>query len=62
MKTAFGFLLLGLLLSTCTKDGKNITVQGRVYNPVTGEGISDCEIRLVKESLELPGGNKTLEL
>ena len=48
------------LVTSCTKDGKNITVQGRVYNPLTGEGISDCEIRLVKESLELPGGNKTV--
>lgn len=54
--------MLFLVSLSCTKDGKNITVQGRVYNPVTGEGISDCEIRLVKESLELPGGNKTVEV
>src|SRR3989338_4754376 len=59
-KYCIKLLLIMGLVTSCTKDGKNITVQGRVYNPVTGEGISDCEIRLVKESLELPGGNKTV--
>ncbi len=52
-----------LLLGGCTKDGKNITVRGRVYNPVTGEGISDCEIRLLKTTSGSPGtsgGYKTV--
>src|SRR3989338_6581977 len=60
LKYCIKLLLIMGLVTSCTKDGKNITVQGRVYNPLTGEGISDCEIRLVKESLELPGGNKTV--
>ena len=38
-----------LSLTTCTKFGKNITVTGRVYNPLTGEGFSDVEMIILKE-------------
>ena|SRR3989338_8116050 len=56
--------LFGLIASSCTKDGKNITVQGRVLNPVTGEGIANVEIRLLKETTGSPGtsgGYKAVE-
>ena len=38
-----------LSLTTCTKFGKNITVTGRVYNPLTGEGFSDVEMIILRE-------------
>ncbi len=50
-----------LFLFSCTKDGKNITVRGRIYNPVTGEGISDCEIRLLKTTSGSPGNSGSYE-
>ncbi len=53
------FVVVGFL--ACTKDGKNITVRGRVYNPVTGEGISDCEIRLLKTTSGSPGTSGSYE-
>ncbi len=56
MKCFLLFVCVSMLgLFACTKDGKNITVRGRVYNPVTGEGISDCEIRLLKTTPGSPG-------
>lgn len=55
------FLLLAPLLSGCTKFGKNITVEGKVYNPITGEGIENVEIKLLKVSNSFPGGFKTVK-
>ena len=54
-----GMIWIGMvfLLSTCTKDGKNITVQGRVLNPVTGEGIPNARIELLKETSGSPGNS-----
>ena len=47
----FFFILLGLILSTCTKFGENIHVNGKVLNPVTGLGIPNVEIALQKRLL-----------
>src|SRR5690554_6271414 len=54
------FLLLGTM-NSCTKFGKNVTIEGRVINPVTGEGISGVKIVLEKETLEIPGGIKSIK-
>ena len=43
LKIIFGLSLL-FMLSTCTKFGKNVTVKGRVLNPLTGEGIAGDEV------------------
>ncbi len=40
------FLLL--IVGACTKFGKNITIEDRVENPITGEGIPGVEIWLLK--------------
>ena len=59
-----GFLLI-LVLCTCTKFGKNVYVDGRVYNPITGEGIPNIPIRLYRNTIDskdpLGVGSKTLE-
>ncbi len=46
MKPIFTFILVTLLLAiiSCTKFGKNVTVKGRVLNPLTGEGIAGEEV------------------
>jgi hypothetical protein len=46
----FFFILLGLILSTCTKFGENIHVNGKVINPVTAKGISNVKIELQKKT------------
>ena len=37
-------ILFVFVLFSCTKFGKNVTIDGRVENPITGEGISGAEI------------------
>lgn len=57
-------LALFILLNTvnsCTKFGKTDTAKGRVLNPVTGEGISGVELKLLKSTAGLPGGNKAVK-
>ena len=44
-------IVLGVALFACTKGGGNIYVEGRVYNPVTGEGIPNAEIILFKSKV-----------
>jgi hypothetical protein len=38
-------------LSACTKFGKNVTVKGRVLNPITGEGIEGVEVKMWKNKI-----------
>ena len=54
-------ILFLMILSSCTKFGKNVTIEGRVENPITGEGISGVKIVLEKETLEIPGGIKSIK-
>lgn len=59
-------LIVVLLVSTsCTKFGKNVYVDGRVYNPVTGEGIEGIPIKIYRTKLDtkdpLGSSSKTLE-
>lgn len=51
------FLIL-TSFSACTKFGKTYRVKGRVLNPVTGQGIEGAEVRIYKNTMELPGGSK----
>jgi hypothetical protein len=51
-----------LLLVSCTKFGKNMTVKGRVFNPITGEGIPDIRVFMYKAKLtSLPADYKTVK-
>ncbi len=46
MKNLFLLFITMLLLFSCTKEGKTISVEGRVYNPLTDEGIEGIELRV----------------
>mgnify|MGYP006153297129 CR=1 FL=1 len=54
-----------LILTSCTKFGKNVYVDGRVYNPVTGEGIGGVTVKLYRNKLDskdpLGSDSKTLK-
>ena len=58
-------LFVIIAITSCTKFGKNVYVDGRVYNPITGEGIPNIPIRLYRNTLDskdpLGVGSKTLE-
>ncbi len=55
MKLKYGILIIsGLFLFlhfSCTKFGKNVTVKGRVLNPITGEGIAGVEMKMWKNKI-----------
>jgi hypothetical protein len=42
------YISLILLLFSCTKGKGNIYAEGRVYNPITGEGHSGIEMKLIR--------------
>ena len=42
----------------CTKFGKTYRIKGKVLNPITGQGIEGAEVRIYKNTMELPGGSK----
>ncbi len=48
--------MLFLTFTSCTKFGKNVTVTGRVVNPITGQGFEGLEVQLQKTKNSLPGG------
>ncbi|MCC6701508.1 MAG: hypothetical protein IT221_08290 [Fluviicola sp.] len=50
-----------IILTSCTKFGRTHTAKGRVMNPITGEGIPDVEMKLLKSTLGLPGGKKSVK-
>ena len=37
-----------IAIASCTKFGKNVTLKGRVMNPVTSEGIEGAEVKLYR--------------
>lgn len=60
MKNFLLLYFLFLLLSAC---GKKTTFKGRVYNPVTGEGISGIKVIVIKPKISLGydgAGSKTV--
>ncbi len=61
MKFFLPLFILTMILS-CTKFGKNVTVKGRVVNPITGEGIPDVRVFMYKTtSTSLPADYKTVK-
>lgn len=50
-----------MTLSSCTKFKKNVSIEGFVVNPITGEGISGAEIWLLKTTMGLPGADKEIK-
>ena len=54
-------LIILLTFLGCTKLGKNITVKGRVLNPITGQGIEGVTLELLKGTLGLPAELKSVK-
>jgi hypothetical protein len=61
MKKIIFLFTMSFLLCTCTKFGKNVTIKGRVLNPITGEGIPNVELELLRGTGGLPGGYKSVK-
>jgi len=58
-KTATYLTLILFILLSCAKDGKRIFVEGKVLNPITGEGIEGIRVKIMKNALS--GGYKVLK-
>ena len=53
-------LILGV--TSCTKIGRNITIKGKVINPLTNVTYEGIKVQLVKsQSFSLPGGFKEIK-
>jgi 5-hydroxyisourate hydrolase-like protein (transthyretin family) len=61
MKQLVVFSILFFLLGGCTKFGKNMTIKGRVLNPITGEGISNVPVVMYRSTLDYPSGRKKVK-
>ena len=61
MRSVFVFVLIISLLASCTKFGKNVTLKGRVLNPVTGEGIEGAEVKLYRIAGGYDSNYKTIK-
>ncbi|MNE02497.1 hypothetical protein D3C87_03510 [compost metagenome] len=53
----FASVLLLPLLSTCTKFGKNVYVEGRVYNPITDEGVPNISLKIYRTKTNVSIGS-----
>jgi hypothetical protein len=60
MRTLFALILI-LITVSCTKFGKNVTLKGRVMNPVTGEGIEGAEVKLYRIAGGYDSNYKTIK-
>lgn len=54
-------LFVLVTITSCTKFGKNVTLKGRVMNPVTGEGIEGVEVKLYRIAGGYDSNYKTLK-
>ena len=54
------FFTLAVIVS-CTKFRKNVTLKGRVINPVTGEGIKGAEVKLYRIAGGYDSNYKTIK-
>lgn len=59
-------IIIGLVIITsiiaCTKVGRNITIKGKVINPLANVTYEGIKVQLVKsQSLSLPGGYKEIK-
>ena len=60
MKRQIKYLFFILVLfSSCAKEGKNIYIEGKVVNPVTGEGIEGIRLVLHKEVIDFGSGSSS---
>lgn len=53
----FAAVLLLPTVSTCTKFGKNLYVEGRVYNSITGEGIPNASLKIYRTKTDVNVGD-----
>nr|WP_294859954.1 carboxypeptidase-like regulatory domain-containing protein [uncultured Fluviicola sp.] len=60
MRTVVALLMI-LIVVSCTKFGKNVTLKGRVVNPITGEGIEGAEVKLLKIAGGYDSNYKTIK-
>lgn len=60
MKLIIAPIILTLLFS-CTKFGRTHTAKGKVINPITGQGIPNAQMKILKHTLGLPGGLKSVK-
>lgn len=61
MRPIFIFCLIAPILFSCTKFGKNMTIKGRVLNPITGEGIANAPVIMYRSTLDYPSGSKRVK-
>ncbi len=61
MKNLAFYIILSISALSCTKLGKNVTIEGRVMNPIKGEGIEGIELELLRTTAGLPGGYKSVK-
>lgn len=55
-------LLVSFGFSNCTKIGRNITVKGKVLNPITNEAYKGIDVRLLKsKDTDYYGGYKMIK-
>ncbi|TSJ39999.1 carboxypeptidase-like regulatory domain-containing protein [Fluviicola chungangensis] len=54
-------LFIIITIVSCTKFGKNMTVKGRVLNPITGEGIPNVPVIMYRSTLDYPSGSKRVK-
>jgi hypothetical protein len=59
--SSYLYVLLAVVMISCTKFGRTDTVKGRVMNPISGEGIPDRRVVLLKEETKLFGGSKIIK-
>ena len=58
------YLIIAVVLLSvlsCTKVGRNITVKGKVVNPVTNAPFEGIEVWFQRTTNQLPGGYKTIK-
>ncbi len=60
MKAIVSFIII-ILMFSCTKFGRTHTAKGKVINPITGEGIPNAQMKILKHTLGLPGGLKSVK-
>lgn len=61
MKYVIVLIMLLTFFSGCTKFGKNVTIKGKIINPVTGQGIEGIELNLLREKATISGGFKSVK-
>ena len=59
MKFVSFYSLAIFCFCACTKPGKNVTIEGRVMNPITGEGIEGIELELLRTTTGYNGYEET---